>query len=78
VLVGHHLNEPKWKLVEDTYNYISYKPNNYLTNKPYTPYYEDVTFTKFTPRQMPHINEFSPKRSTAIIFEDLCSDPPPI
>ncbi|PKY53505.1 hypothetical protein RhiirA4_471763 [Rhizophagus irregularis] len=42
IIVCHHPNEPKWLLEEKIFNYISYKLNNYISNKPFTPYYEDV------------------------------------
>uniref|UniRef100_U9T1U3 Uncharacterized protein n=1 Tax=Rhizophagus irregularis (strain DAOM 181602 / DAOM 197198 / MUCL 43194) TaxID=747089 RepID=U9T1U3_RHIID len=42
------------------------------------PYYEDNTFSTLTPDEIPDPKKFNAKRSTLMIFEDVCSDPPAI
>jgi hypothetical protein len=36
------------------------------------PFYEDISFKYIPPEKIPSTRAFSPERSTAIIFEDLC------
>ena len=70
VLVGHYINEPKWKLVQNFYKKIADCSK---------PYYEDVTFTAFTPDKVPDPKQFkNPKRRTVFIFEDVCTESPAI
>ena len=61
VLIGKHLDEPKWKIVEDFYNELSLS--------------EDVSFKSFSSEQMPDISDFDPSRYTVVIFEDLINEP---
>jgi len=70
VLFGHHLNEPKYKIVRDFYKYLAQDKSK--------PYYEDVTFSTLSPDKIPDPKKFNAKRSTLAIFEDLYSDPPAI
>jgi hypothetical protein len=58
VLIGKHLDEPKWKLVEDFYNTLAEQG-------------EDVSFKALSANEIPDIFEFDPARSTTVIFEDL-------
>jgi hypothetical protein len=39
------------------------------------PYYEDISFSYIPPEKIPSTRAFSPKRSTLIIFEDVCLAP---
>ena len=67
VLVGHNTNEPKYRLLRNFYKKIA---------DPSKPYYEDVTFTAFTPDKIPDLKQYkNPKRCTVFIFEDLCTEP---
>jgi len=67
ILVGHFINEPKYRLVRNFYKKIADRSK---------PYYEDVTFTAITPDKIPDLKQFkNPKRRTVIIFEDLCAEP---
>src|SRR5436190_18227465 len=50
VLIGKHLNEPKWEHVRQFYEYLSEDPQD--------PCYEDVTFTAMGPEDMPKVNDF--------------------
>ena len=36
------------------------------------PYYENIRFSYISPEKIPSVKAFSPERSTAIVFEDLC------
>ncbi|CAG8592128.1 20671_t:CDS:2 [Cetraspora pellucida] len=69
-LFGHHLNEPKYKIVQDFYKYLAQDKSK--------PYYEDVTFSTLSPDKIPDPKKFNAKRSTLVIFEDLYSDLPAI
>lgn len=61
VLIGKHLNEPKWKIVEDFYNELAEEG-------------EDVSFKSYNPEEMPTVSDFDPARSTIVIFEDLLNE----
>ncbi|RHZ68646.1 hypothetical protein Glove_294g85 [Diversispora epigaea] len=67
ILVGHHLNEPKYKIVRDFLKFLAQDKSK--------PYYEDVTFSTLSPNKIPDPKKFNAKRSTIAIFEDLYSDP---
>ncbi|RHZ62251.1 hypothetical protein Glove_341g50 [Diversispora epigaea] len=58
VLIGKHLDEPKWKLVENFYNTLAKRG-------------EDVSFKALSANEIPDIFEFDPARFTIVIFEDL-------
>ncbi|PKY34180.1 hypothetical protein RhiirB3_453647 [Rhizophagus irregularis] len=64
IVCGYHPDEPKWGYVRYIYNMIS--------NDPKAPFYEDISFRYIPPERIPNTKAFSPKRSTLIIFEDLC------
>ncbi|PKY35655.1 hypothetical protein RhiirB3_456798, partial [Rhizophagus irregularis] len=70
ILCGHHLNEPKYGIVQNFYKYLAQDKSK--------PYYEDITFSTLTPDEIPDPKKFNAKRSTLMIFEDVCSDPPVI
>ena len=46
-----------------------------ISKDPRAPYYEDISFNYIPPEKIPSIRAFSPKRSTLIIFEDVCLVP---
>ncbi|RHZ46795.1 hypothetical protein Glove_606g36 [Diversispora epigaea] len=58
VLIGKHLDEPKWKLVENFYNTLAEQG-------------EDVSFKALSANEIPDIFKFDPARFTIVIFEDL-------
>ena len=60
VLIGKHLDEPKWKIVEDFYNELATE--------------EDVSFQSFSPNNIPDVLDFDPSRYTIVIFEDLINE----
>ncbi|RHZ77994.1 hypothetical protein Glove_168g297 [Diversispora epigaea] len=70
VLVGHNLNEPKYRIVKNFFKYLAQDKSK--------PYYEDVAFSTLTPDKIPDPKKFDAKKSTLMIFEDLYSDPPAI
>jgi len=70
ILCGHHLNEPKYGIVQNFYKYLAQDKSK--------PYYEDITFSTLTPDKIPDPKKFNVKRSKLTIFEDVCSDPPAI
>src|SRR6266498_3825350 len=67
IVCGYHPNEPKWAFVRYMYGIISKDPK--------APYYENITFSYIPPEKIPSTRAFSPERSTAFIFEDLCLAP---
>src|SRR5215216_4019023 len=62
VLIGKHLNEPKWYIVRDFYNELEEEG-------------EDISFQAISPEDIPDVKEFSPDRFTVVIFEDLMNMP---
>src|SRR5215211_4441485 len=62
VLIGKHLDEPKWMIVRDFYNELAEAG-------------EDVSFRALSPNEIPDIEEFDPNRATVVIFEDLMNMP---
>ena len=67
IICSYHPDEPKWAYVRYIYNMISKDPR--------APYYEDISFSYIPPEKIPSTRAFSPKRSTLIIFEDVCLAP---
>src|SRR3954468_11986270 len=62
ILIGKHLNEPKWNIVRDFYNELAEEG-------------EDVSFQALSPTEIPDVNEFDPSRATVVVFEDLMNMP---
>ena len=58
ILVGKHLNEPKWAIVRDFYNELAEEG-------------EDVSFQALSPEDLPDVESFDPNRATVVVFEDL-------
>src|SRR5256885_3438379 len=67
IVCGYHPDEPKWAFVRKMYGIISKDPK--------VPYYENIRFSYISPEKIPSVRAFSPERSTAIIFEDVCLAP---
>jgi hypothetical protein len=65
ILIGKHLNEPKWRIVRDFYDILAKDKKNS----------EDVTFRAFPPSEIPDPSEFDPERATIVVFEDLVTEP---
>lgn len=66
LLVGKHLDEPKWRIVREFYKLLAKEDG---------PLKEDVTFTAITPDAIPPVTDFDSKRSTVVVFEDLVNEP---
>ena len=64
ILVGKHA-EPKWELVKNAIHIFANSPD---------PYRENILFQTIKAEKIPDISKFSPKRSTVIVFEDLCAE----
>src|SRR5688572_9833436 len=62
ILIGKHLDEPKWCSIRDFYNSLAEEG-------------EDVSFTAISPSDISDPTSFDPKRFTIIIFEDLINEP---
>lgn len=62
VLIGKHLDEPKWGIVRDFYNSLAEEG-------------EDVSFKALPATEIPDIGDFDPSRATIVIFEDLMNAP---
>ena len=64
VLIGKHLDEPKWGIVRDFYNELAEED-------------EDVSFTSLpaTAEAIPDVEDFDPNRATVVVFEDLMNMP---
>jgi hypothetical protein len=67
IVCGYHPDEPKWAFVRYMYGVISKDQR--------APYYKNIRFSYISPERIPNVKSFSPKRSTVIIFEDLCNAP---
>jgi A32 protein len=64
VLIGKHLNDPKWRIVREFYEYLAKDKKNG----------EDVSFKAYPPNEIPDVSEFDPSRSTVVVFEDLVTE----
>ncbi|CAG8826074.1 285_t:CDS:2, partial [Cetraspora pellucida] len=64
---GYHPDEPKWAFVRYMYGIIASNPR--------ASYYENIRFSYISPEKIHSVKSFFPKRSTVIIFEDLCVAP---
>src|SRR5688572_17121327 len=62
ILIGKHLNEPKWCIVRNFYNELAEQG-------------EDVSFQAVHYNELPDLKEFDPNRSTVAVFEDLMNEP---
>ena len=62
LLIGKHINEPKWNVVRDCYNELAEEG-------------EDVSFRAISPTDIPEVKEFDPSRSTVAVFEDVMNLP---
>ncbi|PKK64010.1 hypothetical protein RhiirC2_854623 [Rhizophagus irregularis] len=67
IVCGYYPDEPKWAFVRYMYGIISKDLK--------APYYENIRFSYILPEKIPSVRSFSPERSTAIIFEDVCVAP---
>ena len=59
------MEEPKWKIVQDSYELLAQDSGSN---------YEDVSFTAYTLDKIPDVLDFSPNRSTVVVFEDLINE----
>src|SRR6266480_3149054 len=64
ILVGKHA-EPKWELVRNAIHIFANSCK---------PYQENISFQTIKAEKIPDISKFSPKRSTVIVFKDLCAE----
>src|SRR6266498_596200 len=55
--------EPKWELVRNAIHIFANSPE---------PYRKNISFQTIKAEKISDISKFSPKRSTVIVFEDLC------
>lgn len=62
ILIGKHLDEPKWILVQEFYNELAESG-------------EDVSFKSFSSTEIPDVSDFNSSRSSIVIFEDLVNEP---
>src|SRR5271154_5970058 len=63
VLVEKHA-EPKWELVKNAFHIFANSPD---------PYQENISFQIIKAKKIPDISKFL-KRSTVVVFEDLCTE----
>ena len=59
------IEEPKWKIVQDFYKLLAEDSSSN---------YEDVSFTAYSPAEIPDVLDFSTDRSTVVVFEDLVNE----
>src|SRR6266542_6907848 len=64
ILVGKHA-EPKWKLIRNAIHIFANSPESYWKN---------ISFQTIKAEKISDISKFSPKRSTVIVFENLCAE----
>src|SRR6266487_3304641 len=62
VLIGKHLNEPKWQIVRDFFEELADQRNRKEDSE--TDSETDVSFQAFLPENMPDLKDFYPSRST--------------
>jgi hypothetical protein len=62
ILIGKHLNEPKWGIVRDFYNELAEEG-------------EDVSFRAIHYSELLDLEKFDPNRLTVVVFEDLMNAP---
>src|SRR5271154_3886886 len=61
ILIGKHLNEPKWGIVQDFYDELAENG-------------DDVSFRAFSPSEIPDVSDFDSSHSSIVIFEDLVNE----
>src|ERR1044071_3320909 len=64
ILVGKHV-KPKWELVKNAIHIFANSS---------APYRENITFQTIKAEKIPDISKFFSKRSTVVVFEDLCAE----
>src|SRR6266536_4104971 len=63
ILVGKHA-KLKWELVKNAIHIFANSPE---------PYQENISFQTIKAEKIPDISKFSSKRSTVVVFKDICA-----